>query len=100
MILSTSPTHIVNDMLQGELAAIETYQQALAQLKDESGANELQRMHAEHREAANQLRQFVRELGGEPSQGSQTWGVFAETVEGAAKLLGNTAALKALKAGE
>ena len=30
MILSTKATHIVNDMLQGEIAATETYQQALA----------------------------------------------------------------------
>jgi uncharacterized protein (TIGR02284 family) len=100
MIISTSATHIVNDMLQGELAATETYQQALAQVGNEPSAEDLRRVHADHREAANQLRQFVRELGGEPSQSSQTWGAFAKAVEGVAKLFGNTAALKALKAGE
>jgi hypothetical protein len=100
MILSTSATHIVNDMLQGEIAATETYQQALAQVGNEPGAEGLHGAHRDHREAANRLRQYVRALGGEPSQSSQTWGVFAKAVEGAAKLLGNTAALKALKAGE
>ena len=100
MILSTSATHIINDMLQGELAATETYQQALAQVGNEPGADDLRRVHAEHREAANRLRQFIHDLDGEPSQSSQTWGVFAKAVEGTAKLLGNTAALKALKAGE
>src|SRR3954453_8494898 len=72
MILSTSAAHIVNDLLEGELAATETYQQALAQVGDEPGAEELRRIHVEHREAANRLRQFVRELGGEPAQSSQT----------------------------
>ncbi len=100
MILSTSATHIVNDMLQGELAATETYQQALAQIENEAGAEGLRRAQVEHRDAANRLRQFVHEFGGKPSQSSQTWGAFAKAVEGVAKLFGNTAALKALKAGE
>jgi uncharacterized protein (TIGR02284 family) len=100
MILSTSATHIINDMLQGEIAATETYQQALAKVGTEPGAEDLRRIHVEHREAANRLRQFVRELGAEPSQSSQTWGAFAKAVEGVAKLFGNAAALKALKAGE
>jgi len=100
MITSTSATHIVNDMLQGELAATETYQQALAQVQKEPGAEDLRRAHVEHREAANRLRQYVHELGDKPSQSSQTWGAFAKAVEGTAKLFGNAAALKALKAGE
>jgi uncharacterized protein (TIGR02284 family) len=100
MILSTSATHIVNDMLQGELAAMETYQQALAQAGSEPVAEDLKQIHAEHREAANRLRQYVRELGAEPSKGSQTWGAFAKAVEGVAKLFGNAAAIKALQAGE
>lgn len=100
MILSTSATHIVNDMLQGELAATETYQQALAQLAEEAGVDDVRCIHREHREAANRLRQYVHQLGGQPSQSSQAWGVFANAIEGAAKLLGNSAAINALKAGE
>src|ERR1043165_483128 len=100
MILSTSATHIINDMLQGELAATETYQQALAHVGNEPGAEDVRRLHAEHREAANRLRQYVRDFGGEPSHSSQTWGAFAKAVEGVAKLFGNSTALKALKAGE
>lgn len=100
MILSASPSHIVNDLLQGELAATETYQQALAQVGSDPVADELRRAHADHHEAANRLRQFVHDLGAEPSQSSQTWGAFSKAVEGAAKLLGNNTALQALKAGE
>jgi len=90
----------LNSLLRGELAATETYQQALAKVGDEAGANELRRIHAEHRDAANTLRQHVHQHGGQPDHGSGAWGAFAKTIEGAAKLFGNTAALKALKEGE
>jgi uncharacterized protein (TIGR02284 family) len=99
--MTTSTTeHALNDLLQGELAATETYQQALAKVGNEPGSDELRRIHEEHREAANTLRKHVHGHGGKPSQGSGAWGAFAKTVEGAAKLFGNTAALKALKEGE
>jgi uncharacterized protein (TIGR02284 family) len=90
----------LNSLLRGELAATETYQQALAKVSNEPGSEELRRIHDEHRTAANTLRQHVRHMGGEPDHGSGAWGSFAKTVEGAAKLLGNAPALKALKEGE
>ncbi len=89
--------------MRGEIAATETYQQAMAKVSDdpgEVGAAELRRIHAEHRDAANTLRKHVRHQGGEPYTASGAWGTFAKAVEGAAKLFGNTAALKALKEGE
>lgn len=100
MILSTKATHIVNDMLQGEIAATETYQQALAKYGSEPGAEDLRRIHVDHREFANRLRQYVHELGDQPSQGSQAWGAFAKAVEKVATLLGNKTALQALRVGE
>jgi uncharacterized protein (TIGR02284 family) len=93
-------TDLLNSLLRGELAATETYQQALARLGDEPGAADLRQVHEEHRWAANELRKYVHRYGSQPDQGSGAWGAFAKAVEGAAKLLGNTAALKALKEGE
>ena len=90
----------LNELLRGELAATETYQQAMAKVGSGPGAAELRQLHDEHREAANTLRQHVHSLGGKPDQGSGAWGNFAKAVEGVAKLLGNTAAFKALKEGE
>jgi len=90
----------LNALLRGELAATETYQQALEKVTDEPGASELRRVHTEHREAANTLRKHVHEHGGKPDQGSGVWGTFAKAWEGTAKLFGNAAALKALKQGE
>lgn len=90
----------LNKLLRGEIAATETYQQALAKVGDESGANALRQIHDEHRAAANTLRQHVHGHSGKPDQGSGSWGAFAKAVTGTAKLLGNTAAIKALKEGE
>ncbi len=90
----------LNSLLRGELAATETYQQALDKMKSEPGAAELSRIHVEHREAANTIRQHVHEVGGQPDKGSGAWGTWAKAVEGTAKLFGTTAALKALKEGE
>ena len=90
----------LNSLLRGELAATETYQQALAKLNSETYAADLRRIHANHRETANTLRQHVHAGGGKPEQGSGAWGAWAKLVEGAAKLFGAAAALKALKEGE
>src|SRR5258708_4377043 len=98
---STAKTvEALNSLLRGELAATETYQQALTKVSDEPGAHELRRIHVEHREAANTLRQHVHQHSGKPDQGSGAWGTFAKAIEGVAKLFGSTSALKALKEGE
>ena len=99
-VTSSNTISELNALLRGELAATETYQQALAKVSDQPGTQDLRKIHAEHREAANQLRQYVHHFGGQPDQGSSAWGTFAKAVEGAAKLFGKSAALKALKEGE
>jgi uncharacterized protein (TIGR02284 family) len=98
--MAHATTDTLNALLRGELSAVETYQQALTKLGDTEGAAELRRIHAEHREAANTLRQHVHQQGGQPDQGSGAWGAFARVIEGTAKLFGTDAALKALKEGE
>ena len=88
---------LLNSLLRGELAATETYQQALPKLEGTPGYEELRHIHKEHREAANTLRQHVHKVEGRPDQGSGAWGAFAKAVEGTAKAFGVDAALKALK---
>jgi len=93
-------TDQLNSLLRGELAAVETYVQALAKFEGQPGEAELRQIMVDHRETANSLRQHIHELGGKPDQDSGTWGAFAKAVEGTAKVFGNTASLKALKEGE
>src|SRR5262245_15128067 len=98
--MAAQATDSLNALLRGELAATEAYQQRLAKVGSDAGAEDLRRIHVEHREAANTLRQHVHKVGGKPDQDSGAWGTFAKAVEGGAKLFANTAALKALKEGE
>ena len=99
--MSHTGTHdTLNSLLRGELAATETYQQAMKKAGNENWAEELRHLRDDHRTAANTLRQHVHGHGGKPDQKSGPWGAWANTVEGAAKIFGNAAALKALKEGE
>jgi demethoxyubiquinone hydroxylase (CLK1/Coq7/Cat5 family) len=93
-------TEPLNSLLRGELAAVETYQQALTRVSTEPGAFELRHLETEHREAADLLRQHIVQRGGKPAEDSGVWGAWARAVEGTAKLFGNAAALRALKEGE
>jgi uncharacterized protein (TIGR02284 family) len=61
---------------------------------------ELRRMAQEHGEHAQELRARVRMLGGEPDDSAGAWGGLVQAVEGASRLLGDVAALKALREGE
>lgn len=98
--MATETISTLNSLLRGEIAATETYQQALDKVGDEPGAEDLRRIHREHREAANSLRLHVRDHGAKPDHGSGAWGSFAKAVAGAAKLLGDKASVMALREGE
>jgi uncharacterized protein (TIGR02284 family) len=94
----------MNKLLRSELSAVETYQQALEREQQKFGQEaELQRLNTiltEHQQAASQLRTQIQQLGGTPVQDSGAWGTWSKIVMGAATLLGDKAALKALKEGE
>ena len=93
-------TETLNALLEGEISAAETYEQALEKVGQEPEAQELRQIHREHTEAISKLRDQVVKHGGEPSQDSGAWGTFAKSVEGAAKLFGDAMAIRALKQGE
>lgn len=90
----------LNELLRGEISAVETYRQALEKVGDEPGADKLKQYHDQHTTAVGTLADMVRKHGGTPSNDSGAWGAWAQTVLGSAKLLGDKAALKALKEGE
>lgn len=94
----------INDVLRGELSAIETYRQALDEIRDDYGHDarfqQLARMQQHHEEAANELRSLVQQMGGTPSRDSGPWGTWSKTVMGTARILGDKSALSALLTGE
>jgi uncharacterized protein (TIGR02284 family) len=95
-----APVDTLNLLLRGELSAVETYRQAEEAFQGRPEAAELRRIAGEHRESADVLHRHVLEHGGQPSPSSGVWGTFANLVQRAAKALGDTTMLKALKEGE
>jgi hypothetical protein len=102
--LGSIDVETLNSCLRSELSAIETYEQALeknrAHYAQNVNSERLTQILSEHREAAAKLRTIIQQQGGMPSSDSGTWGTWSQTVMGAAKLVGDKAALKALKEGE
>lgn len=91
----------LNSFLRGEISAVETYRMALDKLEANSPARaELQTCMQSHQQRVILLRDAIRTLGGEPSESSGPWGVFAKAVEGGANLLGDKVAVAALEEGE
>jgi hypothetical protein len=102
--LGSIDVEALNSCLRSELSAIETYEQALqknrAHYADNVNFERLTQILSDHRDAAAKLRSIIQQQGGTPSSDSGAWGTWSRTVMGAAKLLGDKAALKALKEGE
>lgn len=94
----------LNELLRGELSATETYRQALDKIRDQYGHDakfqQLAGMQRDHEQMAGELRSMVQQYGGTPSNDSGAWGTWSNTVMGAARLLGDKAALSALLSGE
>lgn len=90
----------LNALLRGELAATETYQQAMEKMTANPINEQLRRIRDEHRTAANTFRKHIHEHGGKPDQDSGVWGAWSKFVEGTAKIFGERAALEALRSGE
>lgn len=94
----------LNSCLRGELAAIDTYRQALEQGRSNCANDpkfqQLEKVMRDHEQAATLLQSLIRQKGGTPDTDSSAWGTLATQVTAVPKLLGDRTALKALKAGE
>jgi len=93
----------LNTLLRDEISAVETYQQALDKLSNEPMMGEVQQISSicdDHRDSANKLRERIIRYGGKPTEDSGAWGTWSKMVMGGAKLLGDKAALTALRQGE
>jgi uncharacterized protein (TIGR02284 family) len=90
-------------LLKDELSATETYQQALAKLREDVAlgeAEDLIPIYEDHKVAVSSLQAQIRQLGGTPAEDSGAWGTWAKIVLGGANILGKDAVLKALQEGE
>ena len=90
----------LNQLLRGEISAVETYDQAVQRYQNMPAGSVLRRIRDEHLVAVATLRNRVTQFGGEPSTTSGAWGAFASAVTGTAKVIGSDLVFSALKKGE
>ena len=89
--------HHLNSLLRGEIAAVETYRQAIPSVSVAVAKSELVACEKSHQQRVDQLKNRIATLGGKPAAGSGAWGSFAKLIEGGAKLIGVRAAIAALE---
>ena len=90
----------LGDFLRGEIAALETYRQALEKIDDPDIRSTLSECLREHEGRADGLRNRIVSMGGQAPDSPGAWGGFAKLVEGGAGLVGVSAAIAALEEGE
>lgn len=91
----------LDTLVRDELTAVEIYNQALRKVGFLTpGGAELQRIEREHAEAVQLLRERLARRGEEPPRGSGFRGAWSKAMEGTAKIFGNRAAIRVLRAGE
>jgi hypothetical protein len=98
--METKPVDTLNELLRGEISAVETYRQALEKLSGSPARAELEECRRSHEMRVQKLRAQVVRLGGNPDETSGAWGAFAKLFEGGAKAFGEKAAIAALEEGE
>ncbi len=94
-----APGESLSSLIKDELAAAETYRQALQTVRG-PGSEELRRIESEHEEAALILSERMKGLGGTPPVGSGLWGAWSKTIEDSERFFDERAVLKMLKLGE
>lgn len=99
-LAESTPLHVMNGFLRGELAAAATYEQAMQHLEDADARIVLEQCRQSHTERAVLLGQEIWRRGEFPPETAGVWGAFAKAVELGAALLGDDALLKALLVGE
>jgi len=97
---SAEGAEILNDLLRGEMSAVEAYDLAIASMPRGDVARALRSLRDNHDHRVSLLRDRVRAYGIDPPPSSGAWGVVATTLQRAADLLGPGAALILLEEGE
>lgn len=91
---------ILRSLLRGEMSAVETYERALEKVNGAPEGAKLRQIFADHSQAVGLLRDHLIRYEGQMPMSSGAWGTFAIAVQATANLLGDSAALAALKEGE
>ena len=89
----------LNNLLRGELSAVETYNLALKQFPD-GPTEDLTANRDCHAKRVALVETAIRQHGGTPDTTSGLWGTFAKVVEKGAAMISAKLAISALEEGE
>lgn len=90
----------MDDLIRGEMAAVQSYDKILTSVKDSGELKTLRAMRADHANAVAKLKGFANKDVLEDTATVGPWGTFAKSWVGGAKLFSDKTALAALKQGE
>ncbi len=90
----------IDEILRGEISAVEAYEQVIEQLSEDPELFRLTEMKVDHENAVNYWKKESRDSGRIPESDSSLWGNVVEAFVGTSKIIGDEAALIALKKGE
>jgi hypothetical protein len=91
----------LNELLRGELSAVESYDKALPAVDGEPRVRaDLLECRASHEDRAQRIREAILQVGGEPAHDSGAWGLFARSISGGARALGWKTVVTTLEEGE
>lgn len=90
----------MNSVLRGEISATEAYKSVLEILENDPDSPNLHQFLNEHQSAVSYWKDQIDREGAAHDETSGPWGTAVEAFVATAKLLGNVAALSALKEGE
>lgn len=90
----------MNSVLRGEISATEAYQSVLKKLETDPDSGKLHQFLDDHQSAVTYWQDQIDREGAFHEESSGPWGTAVEAFVATAKLLGNVAALSALKEGE
>jgi len=98
---SQATVDALNELLRGELSAIESYDKAILALDDLPEVRQhLSECRASHDARAERISRAILQVGGEPARAPGAWGPFARVIAGGARTLGHETVIRTLEEGE
>lgn len=99
--MNSAEINTLNNLLKGELSAVESYAEAVLKVEEDSYIQKIFRQaQSSHIERAEKLRNAITASGGTPAESSGLWGSFAKLVTNTASGIGEKAIVNALEEGE
>ena len=90
----------LNSLLEAELAAVESYSQALPKVHDQKVANVFRECQETHKHHSEKLQTAIKDMGGSPATSSGGWTGLSKLLTAGAAAAGDNSLVSAMEQGE